>query len=80
MGRHVWPVLAAYRVGNGTANAFTAAEIPNEVVTTRARPAGTGHILYNTHTTLEKNGGAIGISLSALYAQRALVPASPWLD
>ncbi|CAN5910402.1 hypothetical protein BH11GEM2_BH11GEM2_27710 [soil metagenome] len=45
-----------------------------------ARPAGTRHILYNTHTTLEKNGGAIGISLSALYAQRALVPASPWLD
>ena len=80
MSRHVWPGLAAYRVGDGTASAFTSAEIPNQIGMTRMRAAGTGHILYNTNSTLKKSGGAVAASLSGLYASRALVPASPWLD
>jgi len=80
MNRHVWPGLAAYRVGDGTAGAFSTSEIPSQIDITRARPAGTGHILYNTNSTLKKSGGAVAASLSTLYARRALVPASPWLD
>lgn len=80
LGRHVWPGLATYRVADGTASAFTTAEIPNQIAVTRTRPAGTGHMLYNTSTTLKKSGGAVAASLSALYATPALVPASPWLD
>ena len=80
LGRHVWPGLATYRVGDGTTSAFTAAEIPNQIGLTRTRPAGTGHILYNTTTTLKKSSGAVATSLSALYAKRALVPCTPWLD
>ena len=80
LGRHVWPGLATYKVADGTASAFTTAEIPNQVGLTRSRPAGTGHILYNTSTTLKKSSGAVAASLSALYAKRALVPGSPWLD
>ena len=80
LGRHVWPGLASYRVSDGTTSAFTTAEIPNQVAMTRTRAAGTGHILYNTNTTLKKSGGAVAASLSALYAQPALVPGSPWLD
>lgn len=80
LGRHVWPGLATYRVADGTASAFTTAEIPNQIALTRTRPAGTGHMLYNTSTTLKKSGGAVAASLSALYATPALVPASPWLD
>src|SRR6185503_18604965 len=57
-GRHVWPGLAAYRVGDGTASAFSAAEIPEQVRLTRMRPAGTGHILYNTTSTLRRASGA----------------------
>ena len=79
-GRHVWPGLATCRVADGTASAFTTAEIPNQIALTRTRPAGTGHMLYNTSTTLKKSGGAVAASLSALYATPALVPASPWLD
>ena len=79
-GRHVWPGLAAYRVGDGTTSAFSTAEIPAQVAFTRTRPAGTGHLLYNTTVTLKKSGGAVATSLAPLYAQRALVPASPWLD
>ncbi len=80
-GRHVWPGLAAYRVNNGTASAFTMQEIPDQIRLTRTRPAGTGHILYNTTWTLRQNGGALATALAGdLYKDAALVPAVPWLD
>ena len=80
MGRHVWPGLAAYRVADGTASAFSQAELPDQVRLTRTRAAGTGHLLYNTTSTLKKFNGAVVASLATLYASRALVPAVPWLD
>ena len=80
-GRHVWPGLAAYRVGDGTSSAFGTTEIPNQVSLTRTRPAGTGHLLYNTTSTLTRNGGAVAASLAGdLYRMRAVPPAYPWLD
>ena len=79
--RHVWPGLAAYRVGDGTSSAFSTSEIPTQVSLTRQRPGGTGHLLYNTTWTLTRNGGAVAASLaSALYRDPAIPPASPWLD
>ena len=78
--RHVWPGLAAYRVSDGTASAFSPSEIVDQVALTHSRPGATGHILYNTNTTLKKSNGAVAASLAPLYAMRALVPASPWLD
>ncbi|MEO7362975.1 MAG: family 10 glycosylhydrolase, partial [Gemmatimonadaceae bacterium] len=77
LARPIWPGLAAYRVVDGT---FTSAEIPNQIEMTRIRAEGTGHVLYNANSTLKKSGGAVAASLSALYANRALVPSSPWLD
>jgi hypothetical protein len=47
---------------------------------TRARPGGTGHLLYNTTSTLTRNGGAVAASLAELYRARAIPPAYPWLD
>ena len=80
-GRHVWPGLAAYRVGDGTSSAFTSTEIASQISLTRQRPAGTGHLLYNTTSTLTRNGGAVAASLSsALYRDRAIPPAATWLD
>ncbi len=78
-GRHVWPGLAAYRVADGTASAFSTSEIPNQITMTRARSGGTGHILYNANSTLKKSSGAVAASLATLYASRALVPAYTWL-
>ncbi|HXG72143.1 MAG TPA: family 10 glycosylhydrolase [Gemmatimonadaceae bacterium] len=79
--RHVWPGLAAYKVQNGTASAFSMQEIPEQIRVTRGRPGGTGHILYNTTWTLKQHGGALASLLSTdLYRTRSLVPASPWLD
>jgi uncharacterized lipoprotein YddW (UPF0748 family) len=80
-GRHVWPGLAAYRVLDGTSSAFTMQEIPDQIRLTRSRPAGTGHLLYNTSWTLKQNGGALASALASdLYKNAALVPASSWLD
>ncbi len=78
--RHVWPGLAAYRVADGTTSAYGSSEIPDQVRATRTRAGGTGHLLYNTTSTLKKNNGGVAASLSPLYADRALVPATPWLD
>jgi uncharacterized lipoprotein YddW (UPF0748 family) len=81
MGRHVWPGLAAYRVNNGTATSFAPDEIYNQIKLTRTRAGGTGHILFNTTSTLERaTAGPVAATLAPLYAQRALVPASVWLD
>jgi uncharacterized lipoprotein YddW (UPF0748 family) len=80
-GRHVWPGLAAYRVGDGTATAYPTSEITNQVSLTRQRAAATGHLLYNTTSTLTRSNGAVAASLAAdLYRVRAIPPASPWLD
>jgi uncharacterized lipoprotein YddW (UPF0748 family) len=81
MGRHVWPGLAAYRVSDGTSSAYTLQEIPQQIQLTRMRPAGTGHILYNTNSTLKRNNGALALALAGdLYKSIAVVPAMPWLD
>jgi uncharacterized lipoprotein YddW (UPF0748 family) len=82
-GRHVWPGLAAYRVGDGSAGAFGASEIPDQIRITRESAGATGDVgalLYNTTSTLKRNGGAVAASIAPLYATRAIVPASPWLD
>jgi uncharacterized lipoprotein YddW (UPF0748 family) len=79
-GRHLWPGLATYRVGDGTAGAFSATEIAEQIAIVRARPAVTGHLLYNATATLRRNGSGLTAALAPLYAMRAVVPASPWLD
>lgn len=79
-GRHVWPGIATYRVNDGTASAFNATEIPEQIRLTRARTGASGELLYNTTTTLKRKEGAVAASIAPLYASRALVPASPWLD
>lgn len=79
-GRHVWPGLAAYRVQNGTATAFAIDEISNQIRATRQRPVALGHILYNTTSTLKRDGAALATRLAAdVYTGPALPPAYPWL-
>lgn len=81
MGRHVWPGLAAYRVADGTSSAYSASEIASQIGLTRQRAAGTGHLLYNTTSTLTKSGGSLAATLAAsVYQQRAIPPSYPWLD
>jgi uncharacterized lipoprotein YddW (UPF0748 family) len=79
--RHIWPGIAAYRVSDGTASAFSANELPSQVTMTRERSGASGELFYNAQSTLKKNSGAIANTFAAnLYAKRALIPAFPWLD
>ena len=80
MGRHVWPGLAAYRVGDGTLGEFSIDEIPAQIRLIRVRPAAKGYLLYNTTATLKRNAGAVASSVRPLQAVRAIPPAFPWLD
>jgi len=79
-GRHVWPGLAAYRVNDGTTSAFATSEIADQIALTRTRPAASGHLLYNTTSTIKRAVSPVVNSIAPLYATRALVPAFPWLD
>ena len=80
LGRHVWPGLATYRVNNGTPTAFGTNEIADQIKLTRARLRAPGHVMFNTTTTLKRDNGAVLKTILPLYAERAIVPASPWID
>ncbi|MDF1503166.1 family 10 glycosylhydrolase [Roseisolibacter sp. H3M3-2] len=80
-GRHVWPGVATYRVRD---SGWPLGEVARQVEATRARAArgpSTGVVLYNATTTLAWNGGAVASELArGVFADRAVVPATPWLD
>jgi uncharacterized lipoprotein YddW (UPF0748 family) len=78
--RAVWPGLAAYRVQNGSATAFSFDEIPAQVQIVRDKLAEPGEVLYNTKSSLYRLDGRIGESVRPLYALPAVVPAFRWLD
>ncbi|MES2524285.1 MAG: family 10 glycosylhydrolase [Gemmatimonadota bacterium] len=83
MRRHLWPGLAAYRVADGSASPYAASEIVAQVAALRQRAATsggpTGAVLFNT-TSVMSNRDGLTTALSAAYATKALVPATPWLD
>jgi uncharacterized lipoprotein YddW (UPF0748 family) len=78
-GRHVWPGLADYKLPIGGPKAMRAQDIVQEILLTRERPGATGHIHFNA-AILMQNVDGIADRLAAVYAEPALVPASPWLD
>jgi uncharacterized lipoprotein YddW (UPF0748 family) len=79
-GRHVWPGLAAYRVQNNSATAFSLNELPNQMRIVRQKLSEPGEILYNTKSTLYRLEGRIGESVRETYATPAIVPPYRWLD
>jgi uncharacterized lipoprotein YddW (UPF0748 family) len=80
-GRYVWPGLAAYRVQNGSANAFSLDEIPAQMRIVRERLKVPGEVLFNTKSTLYRLDGLIGETVGReVYGAPAVVPAYSWLD
>jgi uncharacterized lipoprotein YddW (UPF0748 family) len=68
--RHVWPGQNAGR--------WPAQEIVAQIQVTRAQAAATGNILFSMKALMNNKGG-IADALKGVYAEPALVPASPWL-
>lgn len=78
-GRHIWPGLPVYKLVLSGPRALRADEIVRQIRITRETPGATGHITFNAKVVMQ-NVDSIADKLAALYAEPALVPASPWLD
>jgi len=76
--RHIWPGLGTYRIAAHNATHIPSDEIVAEIDSMRVRGGDMGHIHFNA-STLMKSPDSLDAKLAILYAQPALVPASPWL-
>ena len=77
-GRHVWPGLALYKIPIPGPKKMSVDDIAQEIQITRDTPGATGHVLFNAKVLMD-NAEGIGDRLAQVYAEPALVPASPWL-
>lgn len=84
LDRHLWPGLASYRIVDGTASAFSSSEIASQITLVRGQSTqsggATGSILYNGSSVRTDRGGFATALMTGLYAERALPPATSWLD
>jgi uncharacterized lipoprotein YddW (UPF0748 family) len=77
--RHIWPGLFTSKI-NGEANGFNVDEIINQVVITRFLGAnGNVHFSMRPFMTNKYKLNDMLTGKDGIYAQPALVPASPWL-
>ncbi len=74
--RHVWPGLAAYRVGDP----WKPEEILNQIRITRQQSDDPGAIQYRAKFLMENHKGLATLLARQLFTEPALIPASPWLD
>lgn len=77
--RHLWPGLDASRV-RAARGAWSPDEIAYQIRTTRGVAGATGDVLYSMSALRANSGGLADTLTGDVYAQLALVPASPWLD
>jgi uncharacterized lipoprotein YddW (UPF0748 family) len=82
-GRHLWPGNYTSRVGDGSARAYTVAELDSQIVLTRAQTTPNGGATGNVHFSMKPlmtDQGGVGTALArGAYAMPALVPESPWM-
>jgi uncharacterized lipoprotein YddW (UPF0748 family) len=84
-GRHLWPGMYSTRILPAGANGISwePQEIVNQINLTRGRtisqPRTSGHVHFSM-VGLTQNRRGLSDDLTPLYAQSALVPASPWLN
>jgi uncharacterized lipoprotein YddW (UPF0748 family) len=78
-GRHMWIGNGAHRLNQG-ATMYGPSEIPNQVRATRAQPGATGNIFFSMKVLQANRQGVADSLRSGVYAQPALVPATPWLS
>ena len=74
-GRHLWPGIATDRIGV----ARKADEITRQIALTRHDARAPGHIHWSNKSLARNVGGVAELLRRGLYADLALVPASPWL-
>ncbi len=76
-GRNLWPGNFTSRTSPEEGN-WPASEVADQVQATRDQVGATGNVHFSMKA-LMKNWNGVTTALDKLYAQSALVPASPWL-
>ena len=77
--RHLWPGLFTSLVGAAPID-WPADEISYQIRTVRGSAGATGTIHFSARALMDNRGGIADQLLSGVYAQPALIPASPWLN
>lgn len=78
--RHVWPGIAAYRVADGSASAYTVGEVTQQLLTVRQRGGTPGAILFRARSVFEARVDLAGaLRAVEVWGTPAIPPASPWL-
>ena len=78
--RHIWPGSYTSRIGEESLGSWTPAEIVDQVEVARAQPGASGHIHFSMKALRRDDTGLATALAQDVYAQPALVPASPWLS
>ncbi len=79
-GLHIWPGLFTSRIGDKN-RPYTTQEVVDQIGVTRDLVInGPGHIHFSMKALMENRDGVADTLAKGVYAQPALVPASPWLD
>ena len=84
-GRHLWPGLYTSRVGKSSvgkagASVWPPEEILYQIKTTRGIAGATGDLHFSMAALMEDQGGVASALAAGVYADPALIPASPWLE
>ncbi len=77
--RHIWPGNYTSKVGEPGNSAWKRGEVLNQIAATRAQPAASGNVHFSIEVFLQDRDSIATALERTLYAEPALVPASPWL-
>jgi len=78
--RHLWPGNYTSKIGEPSYGAWKRGEVLTQIAATRAEPAASGNVHFSIEVFM-KDRDSIATALErTLYAEPALVPASPWLE
>jgi uncharacterized lipoprotein YddW (UPF0748 family) len=78
-GRNLWPGNYTSKVGFTNAQKFSVDEVLNQIRLTRAQPGATGNVHFSSTVFIQNPERLNERLLQEVYAEPALVPASPWL-
>jgi uncharacterized lipoprotein YddW (UPF0748 family) len=78
-GRHIWPGNYLDKV-TGTPTGWPAQELLDQIAATRAQPGATGNVYFSVRSFMFGRDNLPEKLVAGPYGEKALVPASTWLD
>jgi hypothetical protein len=78
-GRHIWPGNYLDKV-TGTPTGWPAQEMLDQISLTRAQRGATGNVYFSMRSFMFGRDSLPEKLIAGLYASKALIPASTWLD